>query len=185
MSQTETEYILKQGLTIVFTGDGKGKTSAALGIALRASGHKMSISIIQFIKGTKPTGEAKAAERLAPELEFVSLGSGFVNCLGDVKPLSEHKRAAAEALALARQRILSGTWDIIVLDEINTAVDLNLIDVKEVLEMLAKKPTMMHLILTGRNACPEVIEAADLVTEMRNIKHPYDRGIPAHKGIDY
>ncbi len=145
----------------------------------------MSVSVIQFIKGTRPTGEAKASERLAPELEFISLGSGFVNCLGDMKPLSEHKRSAAKALALARQRILSGSWDIIVLDEINTAVALGLIDVKDVLDLLAKKLPTMHLILTGRNACPEVIEAADLVTEMRNIKHPYDRGIRAQKGIDY
>jgi cob(I)alamin adenosyltransferase len=152
---------------------------------LRASGHKMSVSIIQFIKGSRPTGEAKASERLTPELEFVSLGSGFVNCLGDVKPLSEHKRSAAEALALARQRILLGTWDIIVLDEINTAVALNLIDVKDVLDLLSIKPSTLHLILTGRSACPEVIEVADLVTEMRNIKHPYDCGIPAQKGIDY
>jgi cob(I)alamin adenosyltransferase len=145
----------------------------------------MSVSVIQFIKGTKPTGEAKASKRLAPELEFISLGSGFVNCLGDMKPLSEHKRSAAEALALARQRILSGSWDIIVLDEINTAVALGLIDVKDVLDLLAKKLSTMHLILTGRNASPEVIEAADLVKEMRNIKHPYDRGIRAQKGIDY
>ncbi len=179
------ECILNKGLTIVFTGDGKGKTCAAMGIALRACGHKMSVSIIQFIKGTKPTGEAMASERLAPELEFISLGSGFVNCLGDVKPLTEHKRSAAEALAVAHQRILSGSWDIIVLDEINTAVSLGLIDVKEVLDLLAKKPLMMHIILTGRSACSEVVEAADLVTEMHSIKHPYDRGIPAQKGIDY
>jgi len=183
--QAERECSLNKGLTIVFTGDGKGKTSAALGIALRAYGHKMTVSVIQFIKGTKPTGEAKASERLAPELEFISLGSGFVNYVGDVMPLSEHKRSAADALLLARQRILSGSRDIIVLDEINTAVALDLIDVKEVLDLLAKKPSILHLILTGRNARPEVIEAADLVTEMRNIKHPYDRGIPAQKGIDY
>jgi cob(I)alamin adenosyltransferase len=179
------ECILNKGLIIVFTGDGKGKTSAALGIALRASGHKMSVSVIQFIKSSDPTGEAMAAERLAPELEFVSLGSGFVNCLGDEKPLSEHKRSAAEAMALARQRILSGSRDIVVLDEINTAVALGLLDVKEVIDLLAQKPSSLHVVLTGRSARPEVIEAADLVTEMRNIKHPYDRGIPAQKGIDY
>jgi len=176
---------LKKGLIIVFTGDGKGKTSAALGIALRAYGHKMTVSVIQFIKGTKPTGEAKASERLAPELEFISLGSGFVNCLGDVTPLSEHKRSAADALLLARQRVASGSRNIVVLDEINTAVALGLIDLKDVLDLIAKKPSIVHLILTGRSACPEVIEAADLVTEMHNIKHPYDDGIPAQRGIDY
>lgn len=152
---------------------------------MRASGHKMSVSVIQFIKSSKPTGEAKASERLAPELEFVSLGSGFVNCLGDDKPLSEHKRSAAEALAVARQKMLSGARDIVVLDEINTAVALDLIDVKDVLELLSIKPSHLNVILTGRSARPEVIDAADLVTEMRNIKHPYDRGIPARKGIDY
>ncbi len=179
------ECILNKGLTIVFTGDGKGKTSAALGIALRASGHHMSVSVIQFIKSSNPTGEAKASERLAPELEFISLGSGFVQCCGDAKPLSDHKRSAAEAMTLARQRILSGSRDIVVLDEINTAVALGLIDVNDVLDLLAQKPSMLHVVLTGRNARPEVIEAADLVTEMRNVKHPYDRGIPAQKGIDY
>jgi len=145
----------------------------------------MSVSIIQFIKSSNPTGEAKASERLSPEIEFVSLGSGFVNCLGDAKPLSEHKRSAAEALALALQRIQSGTRDIVVLDEINTAIGLGLIDVKDVLELLAKKPSTLHVVLTGRSACSEIIDAADLVTEMHNIKHPYDRGIPAQKGIDY
>ena len=172
-------------MVVIFTGDGKGKTSAALGVAFRAAGHKMYVSIVQFIKGANPTGEARASERLAPELEFASLGSGFVNCCGDTKPLSEHKMAAAQALDLARQRIQSGSWDIVVLDEINTAVALGLIEVQEVLELLAKKPPKLHVILTGRSARPEVIEAADLVTEMRNIKHPYDRGIPAQKGIDY
>jgi len=145
----------------------------------------MYVSIIQFIKGTRDTGEARASERLAPELEFISLGSGFVNCFGDAKPLSDHKRSAAEALALARQRMLSGSWDIVVLDEINTAVALDLIDVKDVLDLLAKKPPKLHVVLTGRSARPEIIDMADLVTEMRNIKHPYDRGIPAQKGIDY
>lgn len=177
--------ILNKGLIIIFTGDGKGKTSAALGIALRAAGHKKYVSIVQFVKGANPTGEARASERLAPELEFASLGSGFVKCCGDAKPLSEHKVSAAQALSLARQRILSGSWDIVVLDEINTAVALGLIDVKDVLDLLAKKPPKLHVILTGRGALPEVVEAADLVTEMRNIKHPYDRGVPAQKGIDY
>jgi cob(I)alamin adenosyltransferase len=145
----------------------------------------MSVSVIQFIKSSNPTGEAKASERLTPDLEFVSLGSGFVNCRGDAKPLSEHKRSAAEAMALARQRIVSGSRDIVVLDEINTAVALGLIDVKDVLDLLAQKPPIQHVILTGRSASPELIAAADLVTEMRNIRHPYERGIPAQKGIDY
>src|SRR3990172_6319942 len=116
--------LLRKGLVIVFTGDGKGKSSAALGVALRAFGHKMYVSIVQFIKSPSATGEARAAERLGPELEFVSMGKGFVNCCGDTKPFDEHKKSAAEALAAARVRIRSGSWDLVVLDEINNAVRL-------------------------------------------------------------
>ncbi len=177
--------MLAKGLVIVFTGDGKGKTTAALGIALRAAGHKMFVSIIQFVKNQSSTGEIQAAERLMPEVEIVSLGKGFVNCCGDRMPLDEHRRAAQEALRLAHQRMLSGSWDILVLDEINTAASLGLIDVQDVISLIQEKPGKLHLILTGRNAHPDVIAAADLVTEMRNIKHPYDRGIPACQGIDY
>ena len=173
------------GLIIVFTGDGKGKTSAALGMALRASGHKMYVSIVQFIKSQTPTGEVRAAERLLPELEIVSLGKGFVNCFGDATPLDDHRNAAREALLLTRQRMLSGAWDILILDEVNTAVTLGLLDVKDVLDLIRAKPAKLHLVLTGRDAHPDVIALADLVTEMRNIKHPYERGIPARKGIDY
>lgn len=176
---------MNKGQVIIFTGDGKGKTSAAMGIALRASGHNMYVSIIQFVKSGGATGEAKAVERLAPEIEFVSLGKGFVNCCGDAKPLSEHKRSALEALALARQRMESGSWDILVLDEILTAVALALIESKDVLGLLARKPSKLHVILTGRGASDDLIAAADLVTEMRSIKHPYDNGIGAQKGIDY
>ena len=107
---------MQKGLVIVFTGDGKGKSSAALGIALRAFGHKMYVSFVQFIKSQSDTGESRACERLAPEIEFVSLGKGFVNCCGNTAPMDDHKKAAAEALTAARQRILSASWDIVVLD---------------------------------------------------------------------
>jgi cob(I)alamin adenosyltransferase len=176
---------LQKGLVIVFTGDGKGKSSAALGITLRAYGHKMYVSFVQFVKSQSDTGESRAAERLAPEIEFVSLGKGFVNCFGDTSPLDEHKRAAAEALTAARQRIQSASWNIVVLDEINVAVKLGLVDVKDVLDLVRSKPPGLHLILTGRDAHPDIIAAADLVTEMRDIKHPYDTGVPAQEGIDY
>jgi cob(I)alamin adenosyltransferase len=179
------EKPLKKGLIIVFTGDGKGKTSAALGVALRAVGHRMYVSIVQFIKGATNTGESRAAERLTPELEFVSLGKGFVNCFGDTMPMEEHRRSAGQALDLARQRIVSGSWNIVVLDEILTAVSLDLISVQDVLGLIADKPSSVHLILTGRNATPEIIAAADMATEMRELKHPYEQGIPAQKGIDY
>jgi cob(I)alamin adenosyltransferase len=176
---------LQKGLVIVFTGDGKGKSSAALGITLRAFGHKMYVSFIQFIKSPSDWGEARAAERLGPEIEFVSLGKGFVNCCGNTTPLDEHKRAAAEALTAARQRIHAASWDIVVLDEINIAVKLGLVDIKDVLDLVRSKPPELHLILTGRDAHPDIIAAADMVNEMRYIKHPYDTGVPAQKGIDY
>lgn len=176
---------MNKGLVIVFTGDGKGKTSAALGIALRAFGHNMYVSMVQFIKSSRTTGEALAAERLGQEMEVVSLGKGFVTGPENKIPLSEHRKAAEEALALARRRMFSGAWNILVLDEINNAVQLGLIDIGAVLDLVKSKPPKLHLVLTGRGAHPDLIAAADLVTEMRVVKHPYDSGIPAQKGIDY
>jgi cob(I)alamin adenosyltransferase len=174
-----------KGLIIVFTGDGKGKTSAALGVALRAVGHRMYVSMVQFIKGSLATGEAMAAERLAPEFEFVTMGRGFVNCCGSTMPLAEHRSAAGEALAAARERLLSGAWDVLVLDEINTAVSLGLVDAAQVLSLIREKPPKLHLILTGRNVHPDIVAAADMVTEMRSVKHPYDNGQTARQGIDF
>jgi cob(I)alamin adenosyltransferase len=176
---------LQKGLVIVFTGDGKGKSSAALGITLRAYGHKMNVSFVQFIKSPSNVGEARAAVRLLPEIEFVSLGKGFVNCCGSTTPWDEHKKAAAEALIAARRRIHAASWDIVVLDEINNAVKLGLVDIGEVLDLILSKPPGLHLILTGRDAHPDIIAAADIVTEMRDLKHSFDSGVPAQKGIDY
>jgi cob(I)alamin adenosyltransferase len=175
----------EKGLVIVFTGDGKGKTSAALGVALRAVGHRMYVSLIQFIKSPGATGEARVAERLAPELEFISLGKGFVNCGNDTTPLDEHRKAAGEALALARQRLRSGAWDVLILDEINTAVALDLLPVSDVLELIREKPAKLHLVLTGRNAHADLVAAADMATEMRSVKHPFDNGQTARRGIDF
>lgn len=174
---------MSKGLVIVLTGDGKGKTSAALGIALRAYGHNMSICVIQFIKGSFVTGESLAAERLG--IEFVSLGKGFVTDKGSDLPLPEHRLAAEKALALARQRMLTGSLDILILDEINNAVELGLLDIIAVLDLVKSKPANLHLVLTGRDAHPDLISVADLVTEMHALKHPFDSGVPAQKGIDY
>ncbi len=173
------------GLVIVFTGDGKGKTSAAIGMAVRASGHKMYVSVVQFIKSPAAAGEARAVERLAPELDFISLGKGFVTGAPGSSTWSEHQRAAKEALKLAQQRMQAGSWDLLILDEINNAVHLGLLDLANVMELVRSKPPKLHLVLTGRNAHPDLISAADLVTEMRAIKHPYDRGVPAQRGIDF
>lgn len=176
---------MNKGLVIVFTGDGKGKTSAALGIALRAFGHGMYVSMIQFIKSPSTTGETLATDRLGQEIEIITAGKGFVTGPGSTFPLSEHRKAAEEALVLAQQRIRSGAWNILILDEINNAVQLGLIDIKAVLDLIRNKPSKLHLVLTGRNAHPDLIAAADMVTEMRAIKHPYDAGVPAQKGIDF
>ncbi len=174
-----------EGLIVVFTGDGKGKTSAALGIALRASGHGMHVSLVQFVKGSSATGESLAAARLAPEFEMVSLGKGFVNCCGSTTPMDEHRQAAVTALGAARERMLSGQWNILILDEINTAVALGLLDVRDVLALIRDKPPRLHVVLTGREAHPDLLSIADMATEMRCLKHPYDSGRPATKGIDF
>lgn len=173
------------GLVIVYTGDGKGKTSAAIGMAMRASGHKMYVSILQFIKSPAAAGEARAAERLAPEIDFLSLGKGFVTGTPGTSTRSEHEQAAKDALKLAQQRMQAGSWDLLILDEINNAVHLGLLDLADVMALVKSKPAKLHLVLTGRNAHPEIIAAADLVTEMRAVKHPYDRGVPAQRGIDF
>lgn len=177
---------MRKGLIIVYTGEGKGKTSAALGIALRACGHHLYVSMIQFVKSPTDSGEERAAERLKPEFEMITTGRGFVNIPGHTRPLPEHRQAAEEAFALAQQRVLSGFWDVVILDEINVAVALGLLDISRVLELLKNKSQKLHVVLTGRDAHPDLIAAADLVTEMRVVKHPYDdHGVPAQKGIDF
>jgi cob(I)alamin adenosyltransferase len=176
---------MQKGLVIVFTGDGKGKTSAALGVALRACGHNMYVSLVHFIKTPSVGGEERASERLKPELEIVAMGRGFVNHPGATIPFAEHKKAAGDALAAARQRMFSGSWDVLILDEINNAISLGLLDVGQVVDMLRNRPQRLHIILTGRDAHPDIIALADMVTEMRDIKHPYENGTPAQRGIDF
>lgn len=177
---------MQKGLIIVFTGDGKGKTSSALGIALRSCGHNMRVSMIQFVKSVTNSGEELAAQRLKPEFEMLTAGRGFVNIAGDNVSLPEHQRAAEEAFALAQRRITSGYWDVVILDEINVAVGLGLLDVSNVLALLRSKPQKLHVVLTGRDAHADIIALADLVTEMRSLKHPYDdHGMDAQQGIDY
>ena len=180
----------RQGLTVVYTGDGKGKTSAALGAAMRALGHGWRVLVIQFFKGDWPVvyGELEMAKRLYPQFEVLQLGRGFVKIMGDKKPFSEHQEAAKAALELTREKMFSGQYDMIILDEVNYALgymDFKLIELEDVLKLIKEKPPQMHLILTGRNAHPRVIEMADLVTEMREVKHPMKRGVPAQQGLDY
>lgn len=180
----------RRGLVIVYTGNGKGKTSAALGAALRALGHGWRVLVIQFFKGDWPIvfGELELGKRLAPQLEVLQLGKGFVKHMGDDKPFDEHFAAAKDALRVAKERIASGAYDLIILDEIIYAIDyagVRLVTVDEVLELLDARPSSLHLILTGRNAPQAIIERADLVTEMTEVKHPWQQKIPAQVGIDY
>lgn len=175
----------RRGLVLVLTGDGKGKTTSCLGIALRAVGYGMRVLMVQFIKGSLHYGEMDGAKRLAPEFELVPMGKGFVGIRGDSLSFAEHTAAAAKALATARKRMLSGKYDIVILDEINVALHLGLLELSAVLSLLREKPGNVHLILSGRNAHEEVVLQAHLVTEMRNIKHPFELGYEAEKGIDY
>lgn len=180
----------RHGLTIIYTGAGKGKTTAALGLVLRAMGHGWKVLIIQFFKGDWPVvfGEVEFAKGMAPQVELLQLGKGFVKHMGDAKPFDEHVAAAKDALRTARERMLSGRYDLIVLDELIYAIDyagVQLVSLQEVLELIDAKPPTLHLVLTGRNAPQALIDRADLVTEMREIKHPWQKKIPAQLGIDY
>ncbi|MBV5339952.1 MAG: cob(I)yrinic acid a,c-diamide adenosyltransferase [Deltaproteobacteria bacterium] len=172
---------LDQGCVQVYTGDGKGKTTAALGLALRAVGRGLKVCVFQFIKGGGCYGEHLAAEKLKPLLTIIQSGRpGWVN----TKDITEDRRVAQEAFLQARMLLTSGGFDLFICDEINGAVGFGLIDVQQVLELITLKPEKTELVLTGRNAHEKVIEAADLVTEMREIKHYYNAGVPARTGIE-
>jgi len=172
---------LEKGCVQVYTGNGKGKTTAALGLALRAVGRCLKVCMFQFIKGGGRYGEHIAAEKLAPLLTIIQSGRpGWVN----TKEITEDRRIAQEALTKARELLTSGEFDLFICDEINGAVGFGLIDIEQVLELISNKPEKTELVLTGRNADERIIEAADLVTEMREIKHYYKSGVPARTGIE-
>lgn len=175
----------KNGLVVVYTGNGKGKTTAALGIVLRSCGYKMNTAMIQFIKGAMYSGELESAKMLAPHFDLLTMGKGFVTCGNNKITIEEHTGAAKEALKLAREKMLSGNYQIIICDEINNAVKLGLISKEDVISLINDKPVETHLILTGRDADDQIVELADMVTEMKEIKHPYKKGIKAQKGIDF
>ena len=175
----------KQGLVVVITGNGKGKTTSAMGMALRATGHKMRVCIIQFMKGDLYSGEWDGVKRLDGLVELISTGKGFCGIEGNPFPHSEHRRNAQDALVLVMEKMDSRKFDILILDEINNALKLKLIDLDQVMEILKKRPLEMHMILTGRDAHPEVIRLADTVSEVREIKHAYRKDIEPQPGIDY
>lgn len=173
------------GLVVVITGNGKGKTTTAFGIALRAAGHGMKVCIIHFMKGDMYSGEIDGVKRLSPNVELHLMGKGFCGIQGNPYPYKEHRANAQDALKLAREHIVSGKFDILILDEINNSLKLRLVDLPQVLELIDIKPPLLHLVLTGRDAHPDVMERAHTVTEMREIKHAYQQGIEPQKGIDY
>jgi cob(I)alamin adenosyltransferase len=175
----------KVGLVVVITGYGKGKTTSALGIILRAVGYGMRVCLIQFMKGDMYAGEYEALKRLAPQVEHHLTGKGFCGIQGNPYPYKEHRANAQDAIELAKQKLLSGEFDILICDEINNALHLNLIDLPQVLDLIESKPANMHLVLTGRDAHPEVIARANTVSEVNEIKHAYREGIEPQKGIDY
>jgi len=169
-----------RGLLVVHTGNGKGKSTAAFGLAFRAMGQGLKVSILQFIKGKWKTGELESARRMG--LELIPMGKGFT---WESNNLEEDKALMREAWRTASEKILSGQYDLIILDELNYVLGYGYLSADEVLRCLQARPAHVHVVLTGRNAPDEVIAVADCVTEMREIKHPYRKGIPAQKGIDF
>jgi cob(I)alamin adenosyltransferase len=194
--------IAKKGLVICYVGDGKGKTSAAMGLVSRASGAGLNVFILQFVKARKlEPGEKRQTGEwpLSSEIEFFNevktgkmgeiqtdqVGAGFVGILGDKKSQDQHIREAVKGLEMARSLLASKKWQVLVLDEIISAVELNLLSEQDIIELIALKPDDVHLVLTGHNKFPKIFKHCDLVTEMKMVKHPYYENILAQRGIDY
>ncbi|OGE64998.1 cob(I)yrinic acid a,c-diamide adenosyltransferase [Candidatus Daviesbacteria bacterium RIFCSPLOWO2_02_FULL_36_7] len=174
----------EKGLVILYTGEGKGKTTAALGLVLRAVGYKRKCLIIQFGKMWF-TGELAGVKKLSPYVKFIQGGKGFVKILGDKLPLAEHKKAALDTFDVLKREVLSDKWDVVVADEIVGAVFSGLLSLTKLLQLIKHKSYRLDLVLTGHHASEKLIEEADLVTEMKEIKHPFQKGILAKKGIDF
>jgi cob(I)alamin adenosyltransferase len=182
------------GQVLVYYGQGKGKTTAAFGLALRALGRGWRVCMIQFTKSGewppgKPVGENVSATRLAPEFELLTTGIGFVNILGDPYPFEAHVEAARKGLALAREKIQSGTYDLVILDEVVGAISQGQLDLDEVSRVVQERPRHVSVLLTGHDDreafIQRLVEMADLVSEMRKVKHPFDAGKQARRGLDY
>jgi cob(I)alamin adenosyltransferase len=172
----------KEGLIIVHTGNGKGKTTAALGLAFRAVGQKMKVLIVQFIKGKWKYGEMETAKMLGNNPEIYPMGEGFT---WDTQNRERDREKAREAFEFGLNKIKKGGYDMLIFDEINYVTSYGYLPVEDLISFLKEKPKKLHVVLTGRDADPRVIEIADLVTEMKEIKHPYKYGIKAQKGIEF
>lgn len=178
----ETATVVRKGLLLVYTGDGKGKTTAALGLAFRALGWGRCVAVVQFIKGRWKTGEAAMAKTLAGRLDWFSMGDGFTWITQNyVQDVATARAAWAKCLDL----LADARYQVVVLDELNCVLAYNFLSVEEVLDGLRRRPPTTHVVVTGRGAPPALLEAADLVTEMRNVKHPYDAGLKAQPALDY
>ena len=173
----------RKGLVLINTGSGKGKTTAAIGLALRALGQGLNVLILQFMKGRANIGEIKALTNLDIPLEIKQFGRAVFFNSRACEPIDIY--LATSGLATFHEAMAGGRYDLIILDEIIMAIDFGLLNLQEVIDAIAQKPAELHVILTGRNAPSELIEIADLVTEMQEIKHPYSQGIIAQKGIEY
>lgn len=172
----------KRGLIIVHTGNGKGKTTAALGLGFRAVGQDMKVLMVQFIKGKWRYGEMEAAKLLGGRFEIYPMGEGFT---WDTQNRERDREKAKEAFEFGTRKAREGEYDMLIFDEINYVTSYGYLSVEDLLEFLRTKPEKLHVVLTGRDADPKVIEMADLVTEMKEIKHPYKEGIKAQKGIEF
>ncbi|MFQ5861822.1 MAG: cob(I)yrinic acid a,c-diamide adenosyltransferase [Candidatus Brocadiales bacterium] len=170
----------KVGTVQVYTGDGKGKTTAAMGQAIRALGHGHRVLVVQFLKG-RPSGEVKVLEGME-NVTIERFGSSRFVC---GNPTPEDIELAKKGFEKAREAVLSGGYDLVILDEINLLIDYNMLDVRQVVELIRERPKGVELILTGRNAHPQVVEAADLVSEIRAVKHYYKKGVGARPGVEY
>jgi cob(I)alamin adenosyltransferase len=177
----------EKGLLIVHTGKGKGKSTAAFGLALRALGHGMRVGVVQFVKGKWETGERRVLERFPELVDIRTMGEGFT---WDTQDRARDIRAARAAWAASREMIEScrgepPRYDLVILDELNIVLRYDYLPLEEVVAFLARKPERLHLVVTGRNAKPALVEIADLVTEMTLVKHPFQAGIKAQKGIEF
>ncbi|MCI5123221.1 MAG: cob(I)yrinic acid a,c-diamide adenosyltransferase [Candidatus Electrothrix sp. AR5] len=172
----------KKGLILIFTGHGKGKTTAALGMTMRAAGHGMKTCFIQFIKGSWKYGEMEALARFREEVDFHVLGRGFTWKSDDVE---KDTASARQAWGKAKEAIMSGDYDTVVLDEFTYLLSYGMIEKEEALEVFRSKPADLHICITGRDAVKELVELADMVTEMQPVKHPYQQGITAQKGVEF
>jgi cob(I)alamin adenosyltransferase len=174
----------RKGLILINTGPGKGKTTAAMGTALRAVGNGMRVLMLQFLKGSWHYGELDAVKAFGDNFVLKQMGRGFVK-IGGAETDPEDVRMVEAAWEEAREAILSGEWDMVILDEINYAISYGMLDPGKVAETLGQRPEMVNVILTGRNAHPSLVEIADTVTEMRQVKHAYEQGVLAQRGIEY